>query len=71
MVAPLAGYEWPVDDPGGGLSMVRHAEATAAEPDPEARAWLLDYNRGDVEATLAIREWLNAEGASWPELSVG
>jgi len=51
--------------------MVRHAEATAAPADAEARTWILDYNRGDVEATAAIREWLDREGASWPQIDVG
>jgi len=60
VVAPLAGYAWEVDDPGGGMSMVRFAIAVdPAAPDrAEARAWLEAYNRGDVEATAAIREWL-------------
>jgi predicted RecB family nuclease len=71
-IATLAGYEWPVDDPGGGISIVRHAEATGAGPDAEAaRAWLLDYNRGDVEATLAVRDWLTTEGDLWPVVPVG
>lgn len=67
-IAPLAGFEWDVDDPGGGVSMLYHAWAT--DPDhprhAEARQWLLDYNRGDVEATLAIREWL--DGSDFPEV---
>jgi predicted RecB family nuclease len=69
-IAPLAGFTWPVDDPGGALSMVHHQ--TAADPDDpgheEARQWLLDYNRGDVEATLAIRTWLDAEGHAFPTI---
>jgi len=75
VVAPLAGHTWPVDDPGGGLSMVRRAEATNPESDgparDAARRWLLDYNRGDVEATLRIREWLDREGRHWPEVETG
>jgi len=70
-IAPLAGHIWPVDDPGGGLSMVKHVEATMAIESPgrgAARQWLLDYNRGDVEATLHIREWLDQEGTTWPEV---
>ncbi len=72
-IAPLAGFKWSVDDPGGARSMVRHAEATSssAEAAHSARSWLLDYNRGDVEATLRIREWLDAEGTGWPEVPAG
>ncbi len=65
-VATLVGHTWDVDDPGGEVSMVRYEEATdpnAAMEDREAaRTWLLDYNRGDVEATLAVREYLDREG---------
>lgn len=56
-IAPLAGFTWPVDEPGGGESMVRYD--LAASGDQAAQQWLLDYNRGDVEATHAIREWMS------------
>jgi predicted RecB family nuclease len=56
-VAPLAGSSWEIDDPGGGESMLRYEEALRSGSE-EARAWLLTYNRGDVEATHALREWL-------------
>jgi predicted RecB family nuclease len=55
-VAPLVGYHWDVEDAGGTASMVRYDAAAAG--DESARKWLLDYNRGDVQATLALREWM-------------
>jgi predicted RecB family nuclease len=70
-IAPLAGHTWSMDDPGGGLSMVKHVEATmgaASAARETARQWLLDYNRGDVEATKRVRDWLDREGATWPEV---
>ena len=74
-VAPLAGFDWAVDDPGGGMSMVYHARmvdpTTTTEDRAQLRDWLLEYNRGDVEATLAIRGWLDTEGAQLPVVPMG
>jgi predicted RecB family nuclease len=57
-VAPLVGYEWKVDDAGGAASMVWYDAAAAG--DDAARRWLLEYNRGDVGATRAVREWMGS-----------
>jgi len=45
------------------------AVGSSSEADVEAaREWLLTYNRGDVEATLAIRDWLVREAESIPPI---
>lgn len=67
VLAGLAGYRWPVEDPGGEVSMLKYDTAVAAEDEAEgaeAREWLLAYNRGDVEATVALRDWLDANANS-------
>ena len=67
--APVAGYEWPVEEPGGAKSMLLYDRAVS-DADPQereqAQTWLLDYNRGDVEATLALREWMDRDGSGIP-----
>jgi len=68
-VAPLAGFAWEVDDPGGDLSMLRHETAVGSEVRTvreAARVWLLDYNRNDVEATLALRTWMDHTASHLP-----
>jgi predicted RecB family nuclease len=67
-VAALAGYSWPVDDPGGDRSLLRYDEATAGGDPAAARAWLLAYNRGDTEATFALREWLSGKASGCPPI---
>lgn len=69
-VAPLAGFSWRVDDPGGDDSMVRYDEAVSGTG-AEARKWLLTYNQDDVEATLALRRWLDDHGGSFSSIEVG
>ncbi len=66
-VAPLAGFSWDVNEPGGAESMLVYDSAVGSPNDverQEARRWLLDYNRGDVAATFAIRDWLERAGES-------
>jgi predicted RecB family nuclease len=70
-VAALFGYAWAVGDPGGGQSMIRYDEAISTLDQATAHAardWLLTYNRGDVEATRALREWLDHKAASCPPI---
>jgi predicted RecB family nuclease len=70
-IAPLTGFHWNVDDPGGGLSMLKYDIAVSSDDDGargEARDWLLTYNRGDVEATLAIRNWLETAADRLPSI---
>jgi predicted RecB family nuclease len=71
-IAPLAGFAWGVDDPGGGISMVQYDSAAGGADTADRRAareWLLTYNRGDVEATLAIRDWLQSAAAGIPSIA--
>lgn len=70
-IAPLAGFAWSVDHPGGGISMVQYDIAAGSSDTVDRRAareWLLMYNRGDVEATLAVREWLQSEATGLPSI---
>ncbi|OCB40614.1 hypothetical protein A9X02_16840 [Mycobacterium malmoense] len=58
-VAPLFGFEWRVDDPGGAVSQTYLAQVhTSTEPNDIAAAkqWLLSYNEDDTAAMAAIRD---------------
>lgn len=63
-VAPLAGFRWHDDDPGGEQSTVWYDHAVN-DPDPEVRKKyrqrLTTYNRDDVRATFELRYWLFLE----------
>jgi predicted RecB family nuclease len=69
--APLSGFAWEVDDPGGDVSMLYY-ETAVDNSDPTAaatgRAWLLTYNRNDCEATAALRSWLSTAASACPPI---
>jgi predicted RecB family nuclease len=59
VIAPLCGFAWRDDDPGGQQSEIWYEDMVAGEVDLRER--LLAYNEDDVAAQLAIRRWIDAE----------
>ena len=61
-LAPKAGFNWQVQDPGGALSLLKYKDAVDQDNPPakqqEAIAWLYSYNLDDVRATFAVRDYL-------------
>ena len=62
LLAPLAGFDWDVVDPGGAGSLLKYRDAideTKSEEERRAaRDWLYSYNLDDVRVTFAVREYL-------------
>ncbi|MEN8233501.1 MAG: TM0106 family RecB-like putative nuclease [Actinomycetota bacterium] len=56
VIAPLCGFDWRDDDPGGAQSELWYADLLAGADSQRQR--LLDYNEDDVAAQLAIRRWI-------------
>ncbi|MCB1247583.1 MAG: TM0106 family RecB-like putative nuclease, partial [Acidimicrobiia bacterium] len=57
-IAPLCGFAWRDEDPGGMQSELWFADHL--EGDDAMRPRILDYNEDDVRAQLAIRTWVRA-----------
>ena len=61
-IAPLFGFDWAVEDPGGraSLEMVETARTGGDDAAADAQQWCLRYNESDVAAQAAIRDGLRA-----------
>jgi predicted RecB family nuclease len=61
-LAPKAGFNWAVQDPGGALSLLKHRDAVdpnkSKAEQQESIDWLYSYNLDDVRATFAVRDYL-------------
>ncbi|MDN6465929.1 MAG: TM0106 family RecB-like putative nuclease [Corynebacterium casei] len=69
-VAPQAGFHWEQGDFDGEESV--NARRVAIGTDAAAltaREMLLTYNADDVQATLAVREWMSDNAPNTPRLS--
>ena len=62
LLAPEAKFEWAVKDPGGAGSLIKYRDAinpSLSEAVQEAaKRWLDSYNRDDVRATFAVRNYI-------------
>ena len=61
-VAPIFGFTWRVDDPGGDVSQTYLSKVrTSTDPDEVAKAeqWLLTYNENDNAAMARIRDGMS------------
>ena len=65
-LAPLAKFEWSVAMAGGANSLFKYKLAIDSKANPadreEAIAWLDSYNRDDVRATFAVRNYIRSLG---------
>jgi predicted RecB family nuclease len=63
-LAPLAKFEWSVAAAGGANSLFKYRDAINKKLDQsaqdEAIAWLDAYNRDDVRATFAVRDYIRS-----------
>jgi predicted RecB family nuclease len=57
-IAPLCGFNWRDDDPGGLQSEIWYEEMLTGADEMMQR--LLEYNEDDVAAQKAIRGWIVA-----------
>lgn len=61
-LAKEAGFTWEVEDAGGSNSLIKYQEATSTSVNQEekekAKEWLRSYNRDDVRATFALRNYI-------------
>ncbi|MGB6183296.1 MAG: TM0106 family RecB-like putative nuclease [Rhodococcus sp. (in: high G+C Gram-positive bacteria)] len=60
-VAPVAGFTWRDDEAGGEASMAWYLQAVGRDGDVDRsqRTRLLHYNEDDVQATRALRVWMD------------
>lgn len=63
-LAPLANFEWSVEMAGGANSLFKYRDAINEKLDQSARdqaiSWLDAYNRDDVRATFAVRDYIRS-----------